>query len=187
MADVGDKEPTLPLFLVLLCRIMQDSYQTRNEARLPPYQGKANPQAQVLTIFILRVNRQLRNIGNQVTQIILVWNRKQIQNTHILDLISLNSQLLGCHIVDSDNLPPAVGRKHAICHIGQDTGKAFCFLLKVFMCQSNDLWKVIDTVGHICDFWTPLHVQHFRIVTCNQIFNLLIKLYKLLVIPAIFQ
>ena len=45
MADVGDKEATLPLFLVLLCRIMQDSYQTRNEARLPPYQGKANPQA----------------------------------------------------------------------------------------------------------------------------------------------
>ena len=45
MADVRDKEATLPLFLVLLCRIMQDSYQTRNEARLPPYQGKANPQA----------------------------------------------------------------------------------------------------------------------------------------------
>ena len=72
MADVRDKETTLPLFLVLLCRIMQDSYQTRNEARLPPYQGKANPQAQVLTIFILRIYRQLRNIGNQIPQIILV-------------------------------------------------------------------------------------------------------------------
>ena len=72
MADVRDKEATLPLFLVLLCRIMQDSYQTRNEARLPPYQSKANPQAQVLTIFILRIYRQLRYIGNQVPQIILV-------------------------------------------------------------------------------------------------------------------
>ena len=31
MAHIGDKEATFPFFLVLLCRIVQDSYQTRDK------------------------------------------------------------------------------------------------------------------------------------------------------------
>ena len=118
MTHIRDKETAFPLFLLLLCRIVQDSYQTGDKARFATNQGKAHPKTNVFPIFILRVNRQLWYFRNQLPQIIVVSDREQIKNTGIENLVRIDIQLLGCHFIDHDDLTPSIGRKHPICHIG---------------------------------------------------------------------
>jgi len=122
MANIGNEKPTLPFFLVLLRCIMQHCYQTRYKTRLPSNQGESSPQAYVFAVFVLRINGQFRNIGNQFAQIVLIGNIQQIQNTSIKHIITFDSQLLGRHVIDSDNLSSTVGRKYTIRHVRQDTG-----------------------------------------------------------------
>ena len=78
MADIWYKEAALPLFFGLLGHIMQDDYQTRNQAAFAPNGGEICPKMGILPVSIRMVDDHLRCLGQELTKTILVTNVQQV-------------------------------------------------------------------------------------------------------------